>query len=79
MTIQEASERYPIPLNVLHEYKRWGLCRAMKKVMGSWQYGNTDLERLSLIMTLNEILFREHRLRRPDCLCHEIRKTQKRE
>ena len=57
MTIDEASERYNIPLEILHEYERWGLCGAVKKVMGSWQYDDTDLERLSLIMTLHEIGF----------------------
>ena len=51
MTIHEASERYNIPLDVLHEYERWGLCGAVKKVMGAWQYDDTDLERLSMIMT----------------------------
>ena len=42
MTIHEASERYNIPLDVLHEYERWGLCGAVKKVMGAWQYDDTD-------------------------------------
>ena len=57
MTIYEASKRYNIPLNILHEYERWGLCNAVKKVMGAWQYDDTDLERLSLIMTLHDIGF----------------------
>ena len=57
MTIDEASERYHIPLEILHEYERWGLCGAVKKVMGSWQYDDTDLERLSLIMTLHDAGF----------------------
>ena len=57
MTIDEASKRYNIPLNILHEYERWGLCNAVKKVMGAWQYDDTDLERLSLIMTLHDIGF----------------------
>ena len=56
MTIDEASERYHIPLEILHEYERWGLCGAVKKVMGSWQYDDTDLERLSMIMTLRDCL-----------------------
>ena len=58
MTINEASERYNIPLDILHEYERWGLCGAVKKVMGAWQYDDTDLERLSLIMTLHDIGFK---------------------
>lgn len=57
MTINEASERYNIPLEILREYESWGLCGAVKKVMGSWQYDDSDLERLSLIMTLHDIGF----------------------
>lgn len=57
MTIQEASERYQIPLQILKEYESWGLCGAVKKVMGAWQYDDTDLERLSMIMTLHDIGF----------------------
>lgn len=57
MTIQEASDRYQIPMNILKEYESWGLCRAVKKVMGAWQYDDEDLERLSLIMTLHDIGF----------------------
>ncbi|HIS75273.1 MAG TPA: MerR family transcriptional regulator [Candidatus Merdivicinus excrementipullorum] len=57
MTIQEASERYHIPMDILKEYESWGLCGAVKKVMGAWQYDDTDLERLSLIMTLHDIGF----------------------
>ena len=44
MTIQEASERYRIPLHILREYERWGLCRAVKDVMGAWQYDQTDID-----------------------------------
>lgn len=57
MTIYEASERYQIPIEILKEYERWGLCSAVKKVIGSWQYDDTDLENLSLIMTLHDIGF----------------------
>ena len=57
MTIKEASERYNIPMEILREYEGWGLCGAVKKVMGAWQYDDTDLERLSLIMTLHDIGF----------------------
>ena len=31
MTIQESSERYHIPMHILREYERWGLCGAVKK------------------------------------------------
>ena len=57
MTIHEASERYQIPIELLREYESWGLCGAVKKVMGDWQYDIQDLERLSLIMTLHDIGF----------------------
>lgn len=57
MTIDEASKRYNIPLDLLREYENWGLCHAVKKVMGSWQYDDTDLKHLSLIMTLHDIGF----------------------
>ena len=57
MTIQEASGHYQIPMEVLLEYERWGLCGAVKKVMGDWQYDDTDLERLSTIITLHDIGF----------------------
>jgi len=57
MTIEEASKKYNIPINILKEYESWGLCQEVKKVMGSWQYDETDLERLSLIMTLHDLDF----------------------
>lgn len=57
MTIQEASERYQIPMHILQEYESWGLCGAVKKVVGDWQYDDTDLNRLSTIMTLHDIGF----------------------
>ena len=47
MTIQEASEKYNIPIKILQEYERWGLCGEVKK----------DIERLSTIMTLHDIGF----------------------
>ena len=34
-----------------------GVCGAMKKVMGAWQYDDTDLERLSTIMSLHDMGF----------------------
>ena len=57
MTKQEASERYNIPIWLLDEYESWGLCQKVKKVMGSWQYDDSDLERLSMIMTLHDVGF----------------------
>ena len=57
MTKEEASRRYRIPFHILDEYESWGLCGAVKKVMGVWQYDDEDLERLSTIMTLHDIGF----------------------
>lgn len=53
MTMKEASVRYGIPVKILEEYESWGLCWAVKKVMGKWQIDAEDLERLSLIITKN--------------------------
>lgn len=50
MTIFEASETYNIPVKILQEYERWGLCDEVKKVMGSWRYDDSDIERLSTII-----------------------------
>ena len=53
MTKQEASERYNIPIWLLNEYESWGLCQEVKK----GQYDDSDLERLSMIMTLHDVGF----------------------
>jgi DNA-binding transcriptional MerR regulator len=57
MNIDEASDLYCIPIEILREYESWGLCGTVKKVMGAWQYDDRDLERLSMIMTLHDIGF----------------------
>ena len=57
MTIEEASKKYNIPIHILKEYESWGLCQEVKKVMGSWQYDETDLKILSLIMSLYDLDF----------------------
>ena len=57
MTINEASERYHILVEVLKEYESWGLCDEVKKVMGVWQYDDQDIQRLSMIMTLHDVGF----------------------
>ncbi|HJE83894.1 MULTISPECIES: MerR family transcriptional regulator [Megasphaera] len=57
MTIDEVCERYCIPKSVLEEYEKLGLCSSVKCVMGQWQYDDTDVERLSLIMTLHDVGF----------------------
>ncbi len=64
MTINEASERYNIPMKILKEYESWGLCGEVKKVMGSWHYDQTDIERLSLIMTLHDVGFTNEEVER---------------
>ena len=57
MTQQETSEHCGIPVSVLQEYESRGLCGAVKKVFGTWQYDGEDLERLSTVMTLHDIGF----------------------
>lgn len=57
MTMEEASEQYQIPLKILKEYQSMGLCSEVKEVMGVWQYDETDIERLGMIMTLYDIGF----------------------
>ena len=57
MTIKEACKKYHIPVKILKEYESFGLCEAVKKVMGEWQYDDQDIERLSMIMTLHDAGF----------------------
>lgn len=57
MTGEEITQRYGIPLKVLEEYHRWGLCDAVRMTMDYWQYDDRDLERLSTIMALHDIGF----------------------
>ncbi len=57
MTINEASERYCIPIKILKEYESMELCGTVKRVMGAWQYDDQDIERLSMIMMLHDIGF----------------------
>ena len=57
MTKEEASRQYQIPVSVLDEYERWGLYGAVKKVMGNWQYDDTDIERLGIVMSLHDMGF----------------------
>lgn len=57
MTLQEASEKYNIPIKILQDYESWGLCGEVKKVMGLWRYDDSVIEWLSTIMTLHDIGF----------------------
>lgn len=57
MTIQEVSEKYKIPIEILQDYESWGLCGAGEMAMDSWRCDDGALERLSTIMTLHEIGF----------------------
>ena len=63
MTIQEASEKYQIPMEILKEYERWNLCDEVKEVMGKWQYDDEDLRRLGMIMTLHNIGFQNKEIK----------------
>ncbi|OUQ13532.1 MerR family transcriptional regulator [Lachnoclostridium sp. An14] len=76
MTMQEASERYCIPVEVLREYERWGLCGVVKTVMGVWQYDDEDIERLSMIMTLHDIGFDNEQVERYMRLMLEERNSE---
>ena len=64
MTKQEASIQYGVPVEVLEEYERWGLCGPVRKVFGDWQYDDTDVELLSMIMTLRDIGFEKDEIAR---------------
>ena len=64
MTIDEVCERYCIPKSILKEYEKLGLCSSVKCVMGQWQYDDTDVERLSLIMTLHDVGFTNEEVER---------------
>lgn len=63
MTIEEASDRYCIPIDILKEYESMELCDEVKKVMGIWQYDNVDIERLSMIATLYEVGFNKEEIK----------------
>lgn len=68
MTIEEVSEHYNIPMEVLKMYERWNLCGEVKKVIEAWKYDDTDLERLGLIMSLHNIGFSNEEIEKYMCL-----------
>ncbi len=51
MTIEEAADRYRIPAQIMREYENC-LCGEARE-----QYDQSDIERLSLIMTLHDVGF----------------------
>lgn len=57
MTKDEIYKHFNIPSEILDEYHEMGLCDEVKKVMGTWQYDDSDVERLGLIMTLHDVGF----------------------
>ena len=57
MTRQEVNRRCQIPVSVLKEYERWGLDGSAGASADPPQYGNEDLRRLSVVMTLYDLGF----------------------
>jgi DNA-binding transcriptional MerR regulator len=57
ITVDEVINQYSIPKKILEEYHSFGLCDAVREVMGDWKYDEEDMERLSMIMTLHDIGF----------------------
>jgi len=52
MTIDEASERYGIPLEILHEYESWGLCDTVSESESGGRSRTSDERRT---LTMNEV------------------------
>lgn len=57
MTIEEASETYCIPMEILKTYECLGLRDEAGTREGQWQYDDQDAELLSMIMTLYDVGF----------------------
>ena len=57
MTREEAGERYNIPAEVLREHERWG--RSGETAAADRPYDQSDIERLSRIMTLYDVGFKK--------------------
>lgn len=64
MTIHEASVRYKIPMKILKEYESWGLVGETQKETEAKYYDQTDIELLSLIMTLYDVGFTKNDVER---------------
>ncbi len=76
MTINEASARYGVPLDILKEYESWELRGTVKRGRDIWQYDDQDLERLSMIMTLHDIGMNNEEVERYMRLLLEGEKTE---
>ena len=63
MTIQEASRRYQIPMELLRAYEGWGLGKGKATVEGQRQYDDTDLERLGMAMILGGLGFTQEEIK----------------
>ena len=59
MMKQDVSEKYKIPMYILELYEDWNLCR---KDAGFFQYDDTDLEYLGMIMTLYNAGFKQEEI-----------------
>lgn len=68
MTKEEIFQKYNILPKILDEYHKWNLCGEVKKVMSTWQYDDSDLEKISTIMTLHKIGFEKSDIEKYMCL-----------
>lgn len=56
MTIEEINKRYNTPTQILKEYEKL-YCENKKSKMNSYQFDESDFEKLSVMMTLRHIGF----------------------
>ena len=56
MTIEEASEKYCIPIKILKEYESMELCKTVKRVMGEWHYDDEDIKFKRLDSRISKII-----------------------
>lgn len=55
MKIKDVSEQYNISITALRYYEKAGLFNQVKKINGIREYEDEDIERLSLILTLQKV------------------------
>jgi len=60
MTISETSKKYNIPMNILKKYDKWELYGVTTI---EHQYDDVDLKRLSMMMTLYDIGFKNKEIK----------------